>query len=504
MKINKVTKGINIIFTVITFLLLTIASVKFISYNSNIIKNIPVFAGVTGIALCFILVSGIKELKKSSLLTMTLVQKVITLLLTVSVIAVIVVAFIQSAVVDYFQPFSLYDDVIYLSIVGFVLIIIRTFMSSISAFLTSNYNKNTVLLMVGAMLLIVTLGSWNMIQGDFEYNNITDKAYHVFEAGESDYDIFRIPTILVIPNKSELADGTVLTDDTVIVMAEARKNGSSDHGDIDLVQKRSTDGGDTWSELEVVRRWEDGIGKIGNSTPVFDQVTGEINLLHIAGEKPADYKTYSMESSDGGISWNEPRFITEGIVGPGHGIQIDSGDHEGRLVIPGYKDGGSYAIYSDDHGQTWLASEQFDDGNECEITQVNDQGKLMITVRTIHPVSEPHEKFHKLFAFSDDGGVTWSELKENQAIKEPVCMSSVVRGDGIYYSYPNDYYSRSNMTIAKSIDEGVTFENILNVYDGPAGYSDLGITADNELLLVFENGAVEYDERITFLKIKNQ
>ena len=37
-----------------------------------------------------------------------------------------------------------------------------------------------------------------------------------------------------------------------------------------------------------------------------------------------------------------------------------------------------------------------------------------------------------------------------------------------------------------------------------AGYSDLGITADNELLLVFENGAVEYDERITFLKIKNQ
>lgn len=504
MKINKVTKGISIIFTVMAFLLLTIASVKFISYNSNIIKNIPLFAGIIGIALCFILFSGVKEFKKSSFMTMTLVQKIIALLLTLTVIILILVAFIQSAVVDYFQPFSLYDDVIYLSMAGFALIIIRLIMSSITSLFISNYNKNTLFLMVGAMLLIVTLCSWNMIQDDFEYENITEEAYHVFEAGESGYDIFRIPTILVIPTNSQLADGSILTDDIVIVMTEARKNGSSDHGDIDLVQKRSIDGGDTWSDLEVVRRWEEGIGKIGNSTPVFNQMTGEINLLHIAGEKPADYKTYSMESVDGGMSWNEPRFITEGIVGPGHGIQIDSGDYEGRLVIPGYKDGGSYALYSDDHGQTWLPSERFNDGNECEITQVNEQGKLMIAVRRIHPVSEPHGKFHKLFAFSEDGGVTWTELLANDSLKEPVCMSSVVRGDGIYYSYPNDYYSRSNMTIAKSLDEGKTFRNILSIYDGPAGYSDLGITADNELLLVFENGAVEYDERITFLKIKNQ
>jgi len=39
------------------------------------------------------------------------------------------------------------------------------------------------------------------------------------------------------------------------------------------------------------------------------------------------------------------------------------------------------------------------------------------------------------------------------------------------------------------------------IYQGPSGYSDLGVAEDHNLYLIFENGAIEYDERITFLKI---
>lgn len=503
MKSIKIISKLNAVITFAITVLLGMAAVKFIGYNNNIIKSLLIFSGAITASFIIILETVKSDFKTGREVTVNRSKKIIILLMGILASVFIVMTFINSAVVDYFQPFSLYDNVIYLSIVSYVLVILRLCIEIIKMFVTSSFNRNTLHVVVAVLVIILTLSTWNLLQGDFEYENIEGDAYHVFEAGEGGYDIFRIPTILVIPAESTLENDTVLDQDIVIVMAEARRNGSSDHGDIDLVQKRSTDGGSTWSELEVVRQWESGIGKIGNSTPVFDQTTGKINLLHIAGEKPADYKTYTMESSDGGITWTEATLLTEGIVGPGHGIQIHGGPYDQRLVVPGYKDGGSYVLYSDDHGETWLQGEQFDDGNECEVTQVNAEGKLMIAVRTIHPVSQPHEKFHKLFAFSDDGGATWTDLKENTDLKEPVCMSSVVMSsEGVYYSYPNDYYSRSNMTIAESKDAGQNFESLTRIYQGPAGYSDLGVSSENKLFLVFENGAVEYDERITFVKIK--
>jgi hypothetical protein len=39
--------------------------------------------------------------------------------------ALLVYAFLNSALLDYFQPFSLYDDVIYITLAGFVLLLIR-------------------------------------------------------------------------------------------------------------------------------------------------------------------------------------------------------------------------------------------------------------------------------------------------------------------------------------------------------------------------------------------
>ena len=56
---------------------------------------------------------------------------------------------------------------------------------------------------------------------------------HLYKAGEAGYACFRIPA-MVITNKG-----------TVLAFAEARRNNCGDAGDIDLVVKRSTDGGKT-------------------------------------------------------------------------------------------------------------------------------------------------------------------------------------------------------------------------------------------------------------------
>jgi len=62
----------------------------------------------------------------------------------------------------------------------------------------------------------------------------------VFTSGADGYHTFRIPALLVT------AKGTLLA------FCEGRKNDRNDHGDLDLVLKRSTDGGATWSPLELI------------------------------------------------------------------------------------------------------------------------------------------------------------------------------------------------------------------------------------------------------------
>src|SRR5687768_17367303 len=62
----------------------------------------------------------------------------------------------------------------------------------------------------------------------------------VFTSGEGDYHTFRIPALLATEKG------------TLLAFAEGRVKGRGDAGDIDLVLKRSADGGKTWGKLEVV------------------------------------------------------------------------------------------------------------------------------------------------------------------------------------------------------------------------------------------------------------
>jgi sialidase-1 len=60
--------------------------------------------------------------------------------------------------------------------------------------------------------------------------------------GRDDYQAYRIPSLLVTKK------GTLLAS------CEGRKQGGGDAGDIDLLLKRSLDGGRTWAKTQIV--WE--------------------------------------------------------------------------------------------------------------------------------------------------------------------------------------------------------------------------------------------------------
>jgi sialidase-1 len=171
-------------------------------------------------------------------------------------------------------------------------------------------------------------------------------------------------------------------------------------------------------------------------------------------------------------------------------------------LIPAHASGSSEAWFSDDGGLTWQRSESVGMGNESEIAEISGGGLLMV-VRPNHPVSQPHGELQALFSSSSDGGLTWSGAVEHPDLRTSICMASLVSGSTgeLFYSYPDDYFSRARMTVARSDDGGTTFPHRLLIFPGPSGYSDLGVLSGGDLLLLFENGTVEYDQRLTLVRI---
>ncbi|MBP8793381.1 MAG: exo-alpha-sialidase [Lutibacter sp.] len=109
--------------------------------------------------------------------------------------------------------------------------------------------------------------SCKTIQQQQEVENTTDLSQFntVFKQGDTEYACFRIPAIVVANNG------------TILAFAEARKSSCSDTGDIDIVMKKSTNNGNSWSKLIVLFNDENNV--CGNPVPIVDKETGTIHLV---------------------------------------------------------------------------------------------------------------------------------------------------------------------------------------------------------------------------------
>src|SRR3546814_3002000 len=89
----------------------------------------------------------------------------------------------------------------------------------------------------------------------------------VFVSGNNGYESYRIPAIIPAPNGDLLA------------FCEGRVHGAGDFGDIDIVLKRSSDQGKTWSGLHKVVDYD--TLQAGNPAPVVrsEEHTSELQSL---------------------------------------------------------------------------------------------------------------------------------------------------------------------------------------------------------------------------------
>jgi sialidase-1 len=346
----------------------------------------------------------------------------------------------------------------------------------------------------------------------------------LFVGGTDGYHTYRIPSVLTTKKG------------TVLVFCEGRKNSASDTGAIDLLLKRSTDGGNTWGRQQLV--WHDGANTCANPCPVLDEETGTILLLvthnpgamsekRITNQETGEGRTaWLMSSGEDGASWSAPVDITASAkdpawawyaTGPGIGIQILHEPFRGRLVVPcdhSYTETGTnqaglahekgaHVIYSDDHGKTWKRGGTVRPKmNECQVVELGGgKGALLLTMRNY---LNENRRAH---CISFNGGISWTSPELDPQLVDPVCQASVLRydwptGSGpgrILFSNPAST-RRENMTVRMSYDDGHSRPASKTLHPGPSAYSCLVVLPDRTIGCLYERGSTNADEGISFAR----
>ncbi len=366
-------------------------------------------------------------------------------------------------------------------------------------------------------LLLLALSLLNVPEPLWKKSGINETT--VFENGVNGYQCYRIPTIVKSPSGELLA------------FAEGRRDDCGDFGDVDIVLKRSTDGGKSWGTLAVAADF--GTDQAGNPAPVFDLTDprypkGRLFLFFNTGTaSEADVRdgkgireVWYQTSLDRGRTWSEAVNITTQVSKPlapaidsaydfkedwrsyantpGHALQIGKGLYNGRIFVganhsagppqPNYQDYAAHAYYSDDHGTTFRLSPTIDfaGGNEATAAETAD-GSLVFNFR-----NQSGEPRYRVQAFTYDAGQTWKEVKVMQDLPDPVCQGSLISYTPrtgprvLLFSNPNSQTKRENLSVRTSTDDGRSWSPGKTVYAGASAYSDLVVDRENNIGILYE------------------
>jgi Neuraminidase (sialidase) len=284
---------------------------------------------------------------------------------------------------------------------------------------------------------------------------------------------------------------------------------------IDVVVRRSTDDGQSWSEPVTIAGEGTEVG-FGDPALVVNRRNGEIICLcasdkgffHSSSTFPI--RIYQMISTDHGITWSVPQDITPMIYGcecadpvtqnwqaafvaSGSATQLRSGRLMAAIAVreTSSRSISNYVIYSDDGGRSWqvAAYQASPVGNEAKLVEL-DNGYVLMSIRNFGS---------RLFTISKDQGMSWSTPFTQAEIPDPYC-----NGDLIRYTAMSDGYNRNrllhsipysdtreNVTVMLSYSEGESWPIRKTIYSGASAYSSLTILNDGTIGIYYEAGEYE-------------
>ncbi len=299
---------------------------------------------------------------------------------------------------------------------------------------------------------------------------------------------FRIPALACAPNGDLIA----VVDERISGCGDLRMN-----PDINIVMRRSTDGGKSWAEKKTLVDYPRG-QSASDPSLIIDSDSGEVLLIYnyMDLERGKDrYFFHLIRSRDNGQSWTEPEDITPQLSLPeqadmfrfitsGRGLQTRAGRLIHTMVYPGL---GVRLIASDDHGQSWyLLSQLISPADESKLVELDD-GTLLLNSRA-------NGVGCRYIHLSGDGGKTWLSRPAND-LPDPGCNASMLlienipgsnRGGILLFSNVSDTAIRRNLEVKISDDGGESWKQGKAIWPGSAAYSSLCRMENGEIGVLFE------------------
>ena len=294
---------------------------------------------------------------------------------------------------------------------------------------------------------------------------------------------YRIPSIVTAPN----GDLITAIDERVPYCADLR-----DNKNINLVIRRSTDNGKSWTPIERIVDYPDG-QSASDPSMIVDHLTNTIfmfyNYMDLKRESQVYYLKY-IKSMDNGKTWSDPVDITNQISKPqwhkdfkfitsGRGIQTRKGTLLHTLVN---LDHGLHLFKSEDHGDHWqLIDTPLIPGNESKVIELSN-GNWMVNCRL-------NGKGYRQIYTSADQGKTWTSHPDHSLV-DPGCNAAIInytpKKGIVLFVNANHKNSRKNLTLKISKDDGKSWSAHKTIYKGPSAYVTVTLLKNSDLGIVFE------------------
>ncbi|KAL0994043.1 hypothetical protein UPYG_G00117080 [Umbra pygmaea] len=360
---------------------------------------------------------------------------------------------------------------------------------------------------------------------------------------------YRIPALIYLKESQ-----------TFLAFAEKRSS-PCDSDAKSIVMRRGTqqNGAIQWSDCQELLSACLPDHRTMNPCPVYEKNTKTLFLFFICilGHTPESRQIWTgknkahlcyITSNNEGLSWSQIKDLTESVigktvrrwatfaVGPGHGIQMESG----RLVVPTYAyyihfkcfsfpfpftvKPHALSIYSDDFGQTWQMGKMLQrKSSECEMAEIIDhegRSHLYCNARNTHG--------HRVEALSESSGTYFDKPRLAPKLVELCCggcqgsvigfpvpeqveesmggaASSPLPSDAqtwLLFTHPTNRRKRKDLGVYLNRSPLHTpgWDRPWIVHSGPSGYSDLAYSEDTEhFACLVECGEKSELEQIAFM-----